>query len=198
MNLRVRLNLLITVILLIFFVSMGYTIMKGSKESIQEGVESANRVTMQLLDTVIISSAQNPEWGYTPHTIFSRLGDWRLRFGPRPGLMLVAALISRHVDEVLRLINHNNRVGAIWRRNGGPLLVRHLLYSHQSPATLLPATVDGRDIGILISRFLPILDRFGGERLKADIAYYRNFVRQWPGADLGGLDSEALRLGGKS
>ncbi|MGI9130645.1 MAG: PAS domain S-box protein [Candidatus Methylopumilus sp.] len=39
--------------------------MKGSKESIQEGVESANRVTMQLLDTVIISSAQNPEWGYT-------------------------------------------------------------------------------------------------------------------------------------
>ena len=65
MNLRVRLNLLITVILLIFLVSMGYTIMKGSKESIQEGVESANRVTMQLLDTVIISSAQNPEWGYT-------------------------------------------------------------------------------------------------------------------------------------
>jgi len=65
MNLRVRLNLLITVILLIFFVSMGYTIMKGSKESIQEGVESANRVTMQLLDTVIISSSQNPEWGYT-------------------------------------------------------------------------------------------------------------------------------------
>ena len=71
MNLRVRLNLLITVILLIFFVSMGYTIMKGSKESIQEGVESANRVTMQLLDTVIISSAQNPEWGYT-HDVLKR------------------------------------------------------------------------------------------------------------------------------
>ena len=71
MNLRVRLNLLITVILLIFFVSMGYTIMTGSKESIQEGVESANRVTMQLLDTVIISSAQNPEWGYT-HDVLKR------------------------------------------------------------------------------------------------------------------------------
>ncbi len=71
MNLRVRLNLLITLILLIFFVSMGYTIMKGSKESIHEGVESANRVTMQLLDTVIISSAQNPEWGYT-HEVLKR------------------------------------------------------------------------------------------------------------------------------
>jgi len=45
--------------------------MKGSKESIQEGVESANRVTMQLLDTVIISSAQNPEWGYT-HDVLKR------------------------------------------------------------------------------------------------------------------------------
>lgn len=71
MNLRLRLNLLITVLLLIFFISMGYTIMKGSKESIQEGVESANRVTMQLLDTVIISSAQNPEWGYT-HEVLKR------------------------------------------------------------------------------------------------------------------------------
>ena len=68
MNLRVRLNLLITFILLIFLCSMGYSIMKGSKESIQEGVESANRVTMQLLDTVIISSALNPEGGY-PHQV---------------------------------------------------------------------------------------------------------------------------------
>jgi PAS domain S-box-containing protein len=50
---------------------MGFTLMKGSKESIQEGVESANRVTMQLLDTVIISSAQNPEWGYT-HDVLKR------------------------------------------------------------------------------------------------------------------------------
>lgn len=33
--------------------------------SIRERVEAATRVTVQLLDTVIISSAQNPEWGYT-------------------------------------------------------------------------------------------------------------------------------------
>lgn len=75
MNLRFRLNLLITVILMIFLFSMGYTIMKGSKESIQEGVESANRVTMQLLDTVIISSSQNPEWGYTHDVLKKFLED---------------------------------------------------------------------------------------------------------------------------
>jgi len=136
-------------------------------------------------------------WGYTPHTIFSRLGDWRRRFGPRPGLMLAASLISRHVDEVLHLINHNARVGAVWRRNGGPLLVRHLLYSHRAPETLLPATVNDRDMCNLIGRFLPILDRFGGARLKADIVRYRGFVESWPGGDLGGLDQQAMRLGGQ-
>ncbi|HZL95534.1 MAG TPA: S8 family serine peptidase, partial [Vicinamibacterales bacterium] len=30
---------------------------------------------------------EEDEWGYTPHTIFSRLGEWRRRVGPRPGLM---------------------------------------------------------------------------------------------------------------
>lgn len=135
--------------------------------------------------------------GYTPHTIFSRLVDWQRRFGPRPGLMLAAALISRHVDEVLGLINHNARVGAVWRRRGGPLLVRHLLHSHQTPVTLLPATVKGLEITTLIGRFLSILYRFGGEHLRADIEYYREFVHRWPGTDLVGLDAEALRLGGK-
>lgn len=135
--------------------------------------------------------------GYTPHTIFSRLSDWQRRFGPRPGLMLAAALISRHVDEVLGLINHNARVGAVWRRRGGPLLVRHLLYSHQTPVALLPATVKGLNITTLIGRFLSILHRFGGEHLRGDIEYYREFVHRWPGTDLGGLDAEALRLGGK-
>jgi len=144
------------------------------------------------------SDWENGEWGYTPHTIFSRLGDWRNRFGPRPGLMLAAALISQHVDEILRLINQNTKVGAVWNRHGGPLLVRHLLFSHQTQLTLLPAAVEGCDVGALMVRFLPILNRFGSERLKADIARYREFVQHWTRADLGRLDAEALRLGGAS
>lgn len=71
MSLRFRLNLLITVLMLIFMVSVGYVILKGTKESIQEGVEASTRVTTQLLDTVIISSVQNPEWGYT-HEVLRR------------------------------------------------------------------------------------------------------------------------------
>ena len=65
MSLRIRFNLLITLIMLFFIIALSLVMMNISKKSIQEGVESANRVTMQLLDTVIISSVQNPEWWNT-------------------------------------------------------------------------------------------------------------------------------------
>lgn len=71
MSLRFRLNLLITALLLLFMLAVGYVILKGTKSSIQEGVEAATRVTVQLLDTVVVSSIQNPEWGYT-HDVMRR------------------------------------------------------------------------------------------------------------------------------
>ncbi|WP_020168636.1 MULTISPECIES: PAS domain S-box protein [Methylotenera] len=71
MSLRFRLNLLITTLLLLFMLAVGYVILKGTKSSIQEGVEAATRVTVQLLDTVVVSSIQNPEWGYT-HDVMRR------------------------------------------------------------------------------------------------------------------------------
>ena len=135
-------------------------------------------------------------WGYTPHTIFSRLGDWNRRFGPRPGLMLVASLVSEHVDEILRLIRRNKRVGAVWKRNGGPVVVRHLLHATREPTTILPERVKGHDVRSLIPRFLPILSRFGSARLKADIERFGAFVELWPGADLVALDEQALLVAG--
>ncbi len=71
MSLRFRLNLLIAALLLLFMVAVGYVNLKGTKSSIQEGVEAATRVTVQLLDTVVVSSIQNPEWGYT-HDVMRR------------------------------------------------------------------------------------------------------------------------------
>ena len=65
MSLRFRLNLLITMIMLLFMLAVSYVMIQGAKSSIQEGVEAATRVTSQLLDTVIVSSVQNPELGYT-------------------------------------------------------------------------------------------------------------------------------------
>ncbi len=71
MSLRFRLNLLITVLSIGFIFSVGYVILSGTKASIQEGVEASTRVSTQLLDTVIVSSVQNPEWGYT-HDVLQR------------------------------------------------------------------------------------------------------------------------------
>ena len=62
MGLRYRFNLLLTLIMIVFIVTLMFVMMTSSKNSILEGVESAHRVTMQLLDTVIVSSAQNPDW----------------------------------------------------------------------------------------------------------------------------------------
>ncbi len=71
MSLRLRLNLLITTLLMLFMSAVGFVVFSGTKSSIQEGVEAATRVTVQLLDTVIVSSVQNPEWGYT-HDVMQR------------------------------------------------------------------------------------------------------------------------------
>lgn len=71
MSLRFRLNLLITTLLLLFMLVVAYTMIKGTKTSIQEGVEASTRVTVQLLDTVILSSTLNPDWGYT-HDVMER------------------------------------------------------------------------------------------------------------------------------
>ncbi|MCX7628117.1 MAG: PAS domain S-box protein [Methylophilaceae bacterium] len=65
MSLRFRLNLMITLLLLVFLASMGFVILKETRTSIKEGVEAAMRVTTQLLETVIISSYRNPELGLT-------------------------------------------------------------------------------------------------------------------------------------
>ncbi len=56
MSLRFRINLLITVLMLLFMVSMGAIIVDDTRKSIKEEMEGTNRVTVQLLTTVLYSS----------------------------------------------------------------------------------------------------------------------------------------------
>lgn len=65
MSLRFRLNLLITLLSLAFVLVVGTILVNDTRISIRERVEAASRVTVQLLDTVIISSAMNPDLGPT-------------------------------------------------------------------------------------------------------------------------------------
>jgi hypothetical protein len=50
----------------------------------------------------------------------------------------------------------------------------------------------------LIRRFIPILKRFGGPKLKRDIDRYASFAHEWPGARVESLDAWALALKGKA
>lgn len=65
MSLRLRLNLLITALSLAFMLASGVVIVNDARTSIKERVEAASRVTVQLLDTIIVSSALNPSLGNT-------------------------------------------------------------------------------------------------------------------------------------
>ncbi len=53
MSLRLRLNLLITLLMLLFMIAVGTILIRGAKSSIEESVEAATNVTTQLLDTVV-------------------------------------------------------------------------------------------------------------------------------------------------
>jgi hypothetical protein len=110
--------------------------------------------------------------------------------------MLFASLVSEHVDEVLRLLRQNRRVGAIWQGLGGPALVRRLLNGPAPREHLLPRAIEGFDVAALLGKFVPMLGRFGSPRLRADVARFHEFANLWPGGDLARLDDAALALGG--
>lgn len=133
--------------------------------------------------------------GYTPHTLGSRMDDWRRRFGDHPGVMLLAALVSEHVDEVLWLINHDRRITVAWRRGGGHLLVGRLLHGPADTEVLIPAQVQGHDVGVLLHGFTQLLSARGGDRLRVDVGRFGGFARSSPGATLAQLDHAALTLG---
>jgi hypothetical protein len=94
MSLRLRLNLLITTLMLLFIVAMGVMLIKSTRASIQESVEASTRVTIQLLDTVVVSAYRNPELGpiyEVMHTFLQSLGHVRsntiLLYGPSGQLL---------------------------------------------------------------------------------------------------------------
>jgi len=57
--------------MLFLILALASVTITSSKRSIQEGVESANKVTLQYLETIIVRSVQNPEWGNT-HDVIRR------------------------------------------------------------------------------------------------------------------------------
>ncbi|ODR25783.1 hypothetical protein BHQ19_10415 [Mycolicibacterium porcinum] len=137
-------------------------------------------------------------FGYTPFDLPSRIGYVQKRFGNRPSLMLFAALMSEHIDEILGLVNGNRKVLVVWRRGGGPSLVRHLLNGPMPDDILVPGSIRECNVAELIPRFITVLHEFGGTRLRSDLERFREFLLAWPGSDLAQLDRTALAYGATS
>jgi hypothetical protein len=80
--------------------------------------------------------------------------------------------VSRYFSEIRGLIRGNRRVGAVWQRIGGPLLIRHLLRRVFEPARPLPDELGGVPVASGIARFFAVLRRYGSAALQRDIERY--------------------------
>jgi len=101
------------------------------------------------------------------------------------------ALVSRHFDEVLRLINSNRRAAAVWHRNGGPALVRTALVFAENPeGAVIPESFGDEATSVQWERILASWQRYASPALSADIDAHRDVVLAFPGRSLRSLVSE--------
>jgi subtilisin family serine protease len=114
--------------------------------------------------------------------------EWLLSY---PGGHGWAALVSRHFDEVLRLINTNRRVAVVWHRNGGPALLRAALAFADDPeGAVIPETLGGEATSVQWGRILASWRRYATPALRADIDAHREIVLAFPGRSLRSLVSQ--------
>lgn len=125
--------------------------------------------------------------------LFSRaaqaLRSWEARFGARPAWHFFAGMVSRHFVEVQRLINTQKKVGAVWQRHGGPALIRTIVFGERDIDPPIPEKLGKKRMDVLIERLLPVLHRFGGPELTADLKRYDKLARNLPGKRVGDLDA---------
>ncbi len=101
-----------------------------------------------------------------------RLREVERELTATPGGRELAAAGRRHAHEVVRLVNHNRRVGAVWRRNGGPELVQTALTMAQSGEKQVPRQINGRPIAECLRKMQEIFARYGSAQLAADLRRY--------------------------
>lgn len=87
--------------------------------------------------------------------------------------------IARHAEEVIRLINHERRVAATWRRNQGPAFIRAAVDSGFVEDVRIPREVNGVRMEELLLRMADALQRHGGPELRRTIAERALVTLRW-------------------
>ena len=101
-----------------------------------------------------------------PSSLLQRLQRVQELVLPFPAGHLWAAIVSRHFDEVLRLVNTNRRVAAAWHRNGGPAMVRAALSLLESEPTrlVIPVAVGDSPLTAQLDVIFESWRRYGSPR----------------------------------
>ena len=136
-------------------------------------------------EPIVLPTAAYPS-AYLPAQLRAR--ELQRRAGDGPAGQLIAALVSTHVDEVLRLIDADRRVALAWHRMHGPVLLRLLLSSHDDNAPLIPRTIGGASVAEGLDGLLDALARGGSAALRADVDRHRALVLALPGLSAVELD----------
>jgi hypothetical protein len=114
--------------------------------------------------------------------IASRLQELAMRGRNIPAVQSMMAIVSRHFDEVNRLIQNNRRVATKWHRMLGPEVLRHLLWRSEGALPVIPATIRDRNIGDRMKTLFDTLIRYGSSALQKDIESYGHLLLALPGS----------------
>ena len=88
------------------------------------------------------------------------------------------ALIERHQDEVLHLVNHVRPVTVVWQRNQGPAFTAALGRSIREPLYRIPQELNGVARLQLAIALATVLDAYGSDMLRADLAQHRDALEE--------------------
>jgi len=84
----------------------------------------------------------------------------------------ILGLITKHVEEVSRLINHNRDVTVTWQRNKGPLFFTQFMGSGFDNTVVLKKENENVHLSSLIRRMAVVLQDYGSRSLVETIDTY--------------------------
>lgn len=112
-------------------------------------------------------------------------------FGPNgsevldtPAGRLASALFEQHAREVRDLVTTNKRVGAVWRRQGGPEIAQVIFRSLSGREEQLPPDMDGQPLEQRVRRICDCISKYATPELRRDLKRYGPVVGSWSGLTL--------------
>jgi hypothetical protein len=107
-----------------------------------------------------------------------------------------ADAVRAHQEEVARLVTTHRRVGAVWRRNGGPELIERGLRMLQLHDQSMPADIRGRPLGECLARMQRAFERYGSPALAAAARHWGPILAPFLGLSYNQLLATLQRQGG--